>query len=68
MLLGHTQGTTTGRYRILPEGDLKHRKGLIDAIADQGLTLARFYQVRRRLADSCVQFFEDDMHLAVTSK
>jgi hypothetical protein len=36
MLLGHTQGTTTGRYRILPEGDLKHRMGMIDAIADQG--------------------------------
>ncbi len=39
MLLGHTEGTTTGRYGILPEGELMHRKAMIDAIAYPGLEL-----------------------------
>jgi integrase len=40
MLLGHTAGTTTGRYGILPEGELVHRKAMIDAISYPGLMLA----------------------------
>lgn len=39
MLLGHTAGTTTGRYGVMPEGDLTRRKKLIDAIAYPGLVL-----------------------------
>ncbi len=40
MLLGHTEGTTTGRYGILPQGELTHRQRMIEAINYPGLTLA----------------------------
>jgi integrase len=32
LLLGHTGGTTTGRYGMLPQGELLQRKAMIDAI------------------------------------
>ncbi len=39
MLLGHTEGTTTGRYGILPQGELMRRKEMIDSIDYPGLNL-----------------------------
>lgn len=39
MILGHTQGTTTGRYGILAHGVLRQRAELIDAIDYPGLDL-----------------------------
>jgi len=40
MILGHTQGTTTGRYGILAHGILRQRAELIDAIDYPGLDLS----------------------------
>lgn len=40
MILGHTQGTTTGRYGILAHGVLRQRAELIDAIDYPGLDLS----------------------------
>jgi integrase len=37
LLLGHTSGTSTGRYGNLPEGELSLRKAMIDAIDYPGL-------------------------------
>ena len=39
-LLGHTQGTTTGRYGIMAQGVLEQRAQLIDAIDYPGLDLS----------------------------
>ena len=39
-LLGHTQGTTTGRYGIMPHGILEQRAQLINAIHYPGLDLS----------------------------
>lgn len=39
LILGHTQGTTTGRYGILAHGMLEQRATLIDAIDYAGLEL-----------------------------
>jgi integrase len=39
MLLGHTEGTTTGRYGILPQGELTHRQRMIEAITYPGLKI-----------------------------
>ena len=41
MLLGHTGGTTTGRYGVLNEGELSHRKSVIERIAYPDLDLAK---------------------------
>jgi integrase len=38
LLLGHTGGTTTGRYGMLPQGELMQRKKMIDAIDYPGLS------------------------------
>ncbi|KAB0679513.1 DUF6538 domain-containing protein [Aureimonas leprariae] len=38
-ILGHTKATMTGRYGMLPEGMLKQRVELVEAIAYPGLTL-----------------------------
>jgi integrase len=40
LLLGHTEGTTTGRYGILSQGELLHRKAMIDAIAYPDLAIS----------------------------
>lgn len=42
-LMGHTQATTTGRYGVLQEGELKRRKTLIDAVEFPGLDLSHLY-------------------------
>lgn len=44
MLLGHTKATTTGRYGILPEGQLAQRTTMIEAVAYPGLALATLYK------------------------
>lgn len=38
-ILGHTAGTMTGRYGILPQGMLKQRVDLVESIAYPGLSL-----------------------------
>ncbi|WP_288583021.1 site-specific integrase [uncultured Methylobacterium sp.] len=42
-LLGHTHATTTGRYGILPEGDLAQRCKMIDVVKFDGLDLSHLY-------------------------
>jgi integrase len=42
-LLGHTQATTTGRYGLLPEGDLARRVEMINAVTFPGLDLSPLY-------------------------
>lgn len=39
-ILGHTKGTTTGRYGILSQGMLEQRVELIEAIEYSGLDLS----------------------------
>jgi integrase len=40
LILGHTQGTTTGRYGIMAHGMIEQRAKLIDAIEYPNLNLA----------------------------
>jgi integrase len=42
-LLGHTQGSTTGRYGILPEGQLSQRVRMIEAVSFPDLDLTHLY-------------------------
>lgn len=43
MILGHAKHTTTGRYGHLPEGMLRQRVELVEAIAYRGLDLQHLY-------------------------
>ena len=42
-LIGHTGGTTTGRYGSLPEGELKTRVSMIETVSYPGLELSHLY-------------------------
>lgn len=42
-LFGHTGATVTGRYGILPEGELKMRVAMMEAVSFPGLDLSHLY-------------------------
>lgn len=46
-MLGHTAGTTTGRYGKLPEGELKMRVAMMEAVSFPGLGLSHLYAANR---------------------
>jgi len=52
LILGHTQGTTTGRYGVMAHGVLEQRATLIDAIDYPGLDLGHLRDARRLLLAS----------------
>ncbi|SHH04167.1 Site-specific recombinase XerD [Kaistia soli DSM 19436] len=48
MILGHAKHTQTGRYGHLPEGMLRQRVELVEAIAYPGLDLSHLYPATRQ--------------------
>lgn len=53
-ILGHTSGSTTGRYGIMPQGMLEQRVELINAIVYAGLEIDHLYERTRSIDEGII--------------